>query len=78
MGAGFDADADVTDAGRARAGRGKLCRDGDGGEGRVCKGRGGAAIGDEERVIVSGIGLAATAGLEAAATFSEGGGLVAL
>ena len=45
---GVEADAATTivevNADRARAGCGKLCRDG-GGERRLCKGRGGAAIG---------------------------------
>jgi hypothetical protein len=78
LGAEVDAPTAVVevDADRARAGCGKLCRDG-GGERRLCKGRDGAAIGEEDRVIVSGIGFA-VAGLGAAVAFSDGGGLVAL
>jgi hypothetical protein len=75
-GAGADAAAVVADADRARVGCGMLCRDG-GGERRFRMGLGGAAIGEEDRVIVSGIAFAG-AGLGAMAALSDGGRLVAL
>jgi hypothetical protein len=66
----------VADADRASVGCGLLCRDG-GGERRFRVVWGGAAIGEDEREITSGIGFAG-AGLGATVALSDGGGLVAL
>ena len=60
---------------RAGAGCGKVCRDGGGGR-RESKGFGGA-IGEEERVIVSGAAFPG-GGFEEADALSLGGGLVVL
>jgi hypothetical protein len=66
----------VADADRASVGCGMLCRDG-GGERRFRVVWGGAAIGEDEREITSGM-VFAGAGLGATAALSDGGGLVAL
>jgi len=78
MGAGFAFDVvDAPDADRrARVGFGRLWRD-SGGDGREVGACSGAAIGEEERVTVSGTAFAVT-GLEKVIALSLGGGLVAL